>query len=184
MIPSMIARNLTLLVSLKQLDHCSQLSETNQRVLDGKEELRIFQEHTEENNNKYKSEIDRLTAYATDFDHLKKLSEDQEKEIVVLSKVRQEKIELEEEFEQLQKDLGDEQNQNVNLTKTIREMNVNITSLEQKVQDGLQREEKNNVDNNRLESENNELKLLIIDKKEKIRNLNDDLGKSRNEVTK
>ena len=158
------------------------LAETNQRVLDGRKELQVFQSQTQQKNNEYKIEIDRLKTHAATFDNLKKLSEDQKKEISILSTVQQEKVKLEEAMELLRRDLLHEKIQNAELLKILQDNKNRITSLELKIQDGLKREQTNKEDIERLEMKNGELEHDASINKQRLLKLDVDLTKSQMEV--
>ena len=142
----------------------------------------MFQESTEKKIDEFNLEIDRLIKYAADYDALKKLSQDQQKEILVLLEVKKEKENLDKRLKHLEQDFKNERIRNTSLSSTINERNDEILSLKTTLQSGLEREAKNNDAILSLKVENGHLKEDITEMNETICELEPNLERYREEV--
>lgn len=127
-------------------------------------------------------EIDRLIKHAADYDSLKRLSQDQQQELLVLLEVKKEKESLEKRLKSLEQDFENERNRNTSLSSSIHERNDEIVSLKTTVQTGLEREAKNNDTILSLEVKNGHLKEDITKMNETICELEKNLERCREEV--
>ncbi len=144
--------------------------------------MTLYQKHTEQKNKEFISEIERLTTYTSNFNILKKLSEDQQKELIVLSGIQQEKENLTTDLETLQRDFKSERSKNIFLTCKLKEMEGLACELKSNIQSGVEREEKKAEIISKFEKQVEDLKLDIKDKDEKLCRLNANLKEYREEV--